>query len=105
MPTAYITAPPDAASDIARTLVDERLAACVNRFECDSVYRWEGDVHEEAEVILLAKTTDERYDELTERVESLHPYDVPCIERFEEADLLNRFGDWRAGAVEPNESE
>jgi periplasmic divalent cation tolerance protein len=100
MPTVYITAPPDSAPDIARTLVEERLAACVNRLSCDSVYRWDGAVHAETEELLLAKTTDERYHDLRERVVEVHPFDVPCIERFDEADELDAFGSWRAAAVE-----
>jgi len=99
MPTVYITAPPDAAGRIATTLVEERLAACVNRFGIDSVYRWEAEVHEEREVALLVKTTDERYDELRARVLELHPHDVPCVERFDEDDVLAAFGDWCAAAT------
>jgi len=100
MPTAYITAPVDAAADLARTLVQDRLAACVNRVDCDSVYRWEGEVHEDDEVILLAKTTEEAYPALEARVAERHPYDVPCIERFDEDDVLDAFGAWREDAVE-----
>ncbi len=96
MPTVYITAPPEAGEDIATTLVGERLAACVNRFPCQSVYRWDGEIHEDDEVILLAKTTEENYETLCNRVESIHPYDVPCIERFDEEDVLPAFGDWIA---------
>ncbi|MDS0276820.1 divalent-cation tolerance protein CutA [Halomicroarcula sp. S1AR25-4] len=99
MPTAFITAPPDTASDLARTLVDDGLAACVNRVDCTSVYRWDGDVHEDDEVILLAKTTDARYAALADRVDELHPYEVPCIERFDETAVTENFGDWRADAV------
>jgi periplasmic divalent cation tolerance protein len=99
MPTVYITAPPDAAPELARTLVEERLAACVNRVDCESTYRWDGEIREDTEVILLAKTTAERYDALIDRVEDLHPYDVPCIERFEEDDVLTAFDDWRTEAV------
>lgn len=95
MPTVYITAPPDAADEIATTLVEERLAACVNSVACDSVYRWDGEIHEDDEVILLAKTTDDRYPELRERVLEVHPHDVPCIERFDESDVLDAFGRWR----------
>jgi periplasmic divalent cation tolerance protein len=102
VPTAYITAPPEAAADIAETLVEERLAACVNRLGCHSAYRWEGEVHEEPEVVLLAKTTTEGYDDLRERVLALHPHDVPCIERFDEDDVLDAFADWRAGVVGDN---
>jgi periplasmic divalent cation tolerance protein len=94
MPTVYITAQPDAAPEVARTLVEERLAACVNTVSCDSVYRWDGEIYDEEETILLAKTTDERYEELRRRVQEIHPYDLPCIERFDETDVLAAFGDW-----------
>jgi len=100
MPTIYITAPEEAAEEIAQTLVEERLAACVNSVACDSVYRWEGDVHNDTEEILLAKTTDERYPDLRDRVVELHPYEVPCIERFDEADIFGPFADWRTRNVD-----
>jgi len=100
MPTVYITAPPDAADDIAATLVEERLAACVNSVACESRYWWEGEVRTDDEIILLAKTTDGRYPDLRERVVEVHPYDVPCVERFDEADELDAFGEWRAGSVD-----
>lgn len=99
MPTAYITVPEDHADRLARTLVEERLAACVNAVECSSVYRWEGDVVEDDEVILLAKTTDERVDHLIKRAEAIHPHEVPCIERFEEVDALDAFERWRADST------
>ncbi|SEO82415.1 divalent cation tolerance protein [Halogranum amylolyticum] len=99
MVTAYVTAPPDEAERIARTLVEERLAACVNRVACESVYRWEGEIHDDEETLLLAKTTDERYDDLKRRVVELHPYDVPCVERFEERDVHEPFATWRDEAV------
>jgi len=99
MVTVYVTAPRAEAEEMARTLVEERLAACVNRFDCQSTYRWEGEIHDDAETLLLAKTTAERSDELVERVETLHPYDVPCIERFEEDSVAASFAEWRAGAV------
>lgn len=100
MVTAYITAPRDTASDLAESLVEQRLAACVNMVECSSVFRWEGDVVSEEEVILLAKTTDERYTELRERVQEEHPYEVPCIERFDEDEVLPAFASWREQAIE-----
>jgi periplasmic divalent cation tolerance protein len=100
MPTVYVTAPPEAADDLAETLVEERLAACVNRLSTTSTYRWDGDVHRDEEVILLVKTTDEAYDDLVARVRDRHPYDVPCIERFDESDVLESFAEWRADSVE-----
>jgi periplasmic divalent cation tolerance protein len=97
--TVYVTVPRDAAAALARRLVDERLAACVNRVDCASVYRWEGAVHEDDEAILLAKTSADRYDALVDRVRELHPHEVPCVERFDEADVLSAFATWRDEAV------
>ncbi len=99
MPTVYITAPPEAADSIAERLVEERLAACVNQLSTTSTYRWEGEIHHDDEVVLLAKTTDDAYDDLVDRVRSIHPYDVPCIERFEERHVLDSFAEWRAENV------
>jgi periplasmic divalent cation tolerance protein len=100
MPTVYVTSPTGRAEEIAETLVEERLAACVNRVPTTSIYRWDGDVHSDDEEILLAKTTDEAYDDLVARVRELHPHDVPCIERFDETDVLESFADWRAESVD-----
>ncbi|MFC5366511.1 divalent-cation tolerance protein CutA [Salinirubrum litoreum] len=99
MPTVFVTAPPESADELARTLVEERLAACVNRLACDSIYRWEDEIHDDEERILLVKTTDEAYDDLVARVRDLHPYDVPCVERFDETDVLPVYADWRDDAV------
>jgi periplasmic divalent cation tolerance protein len=100
MPTVYITAPPSVADELATALVEERLAACVNRLACRSTFRWEGEVTEADEVVLLAKTTAARYGALRDRVVELHPHDVPCIERFDEADVLDSFGEWVEASVD-----
>lgn len=100
MPTVYITAPPDAAEEIARTLVEQRLAACVNFTSCQSIYRWDGAVHDDEEVILLAKTSEDKYESLRDRVLEVHPHDVPCIERFDETDILPEFETWRNEVTE-----
>jgi len=95
VPTILITAPPDAAADLARLLVEERLAACVNRVDCRSTYRWDGEVREETEEILLAKTEPGRVADLVDRVEAEHPHDTPCIERFDEDVLVPAYEQWR----------
>ena len=62
----------------AKSLVEERLAACVNLLPLmESVYRWEGRVEVESERQLIIKTTRERTETLWERVRELHPYEVP----------------------------
>jgi periplasmic divalent cation tolerance protein len=73
---------PDAevADRIARTLVEQKLAACVNRMPAvDSVYRWQGAVERAVEVPLLIKSTRERLPEVQEAIRTLHPYEVPEI--------------------------
>lgn len=73
------TLPADAdASGLARALVEERLAACVNLLPpMESVFRWDGKVDRETERQLLIKTSRDRVDALWERLRELHPYDVP----------------------------
>lgn len=68
----------DEAKFIGRTLVKERLAACVNIFPITSIYHWDG-MQEAEEVVLLAKTTTENVKRIEQRVKELHSYDVPCI--------------------------
>ncbi len=70
----------DEATRIARALVEERLAACANIVSpIVSVYRWEGQVHEDREVLLIIKTTDTRLPALIQRVKALHSYQVPEV--------------------------
>jgi periplasmic divalent cation tolerance protein len=73
------TLPADAdVAEFARTLVDERLAACVNLLPAmQSIYRWEGKVEEETERQLIMKTSRDRLVALWEHVRDAHPYDVP----------------------------
>ena len=69
----------DEARRIGRTLVEERLVACVNILPIKSIYRWEGDIEEEEEVVMFVKTRDELAGQVIERVKELHSYEVPCI--------------------------
>ena len=79
--TVLVTAPDrDVAERLASALVEERLAACANLLPgVTSVFRWEGEVQRAEEVLLILKTTEDRLDALTARVEDLHPYDVPEV--------------------------
>lgn len=68
----------DRAAELARILVDERLAACVNvHAPMTSTYRWNGRVEQDAERQLLIKTTATRLPELEARIRQLHPYELP----------------------------
>jgi periplasmic divalent cation tolerance protein len=94
-----LTTCPDAetAARVAHVLVEERLAACVNRLPgATSTYRWRGEVHDDAEVLLLIKTTRERFDALRERLVELHPYEVPELIALAIADGHAPYLDWIA---------
>lgn len=72
---------------IARALVDERFAACVQVVPgLVSVYRWQGEVRQDDELLLLIKTTRERWPALAARVRELHPYETPELLAFDAAD-------------------
>jgi periplasmic divalent cation tolerance protein len=77
----YITTPDKAeAKKIGRALVESRLAACVNIIDSmNSIYRWEGQIQEDQEVVLIAKTTEKNLPALKDKVESMHAYEIPCI--------------------------
>lgn len=68
------------AREIGKTLVTERLVACVNILgEVESMYEWEGNIQREREVALIAKTTTEQCGVVIERVVELHDYSCPCV--------------------------
>ncbi len=68
------------ARNIGKTLVEERLAACVNLLPgMQSIYRWEGRLEEAHETVLIAKTAGGSVKALIARVKALHSYEVPCI--------------------------
>jgi len=95
---------PDEASAlrIARTLVEERLAACVNVIpKVTSVYRWEGRVQENDEWLLIIKSAASVDEErLKDRVLTLHPYDVPELLLLPVVYGLDKYIDWIARSLE-----
>lgn len=76
-----VTAPDVATAErLGRVLVEDRLAACVNVVPgITSLYRWEGAVHEDAEVLMIVKTTVAGIEAVRRRVRELHPYDTPEV--------------------------
>jgi periplasmic divalent cation tolerance protein len=92
----YCTAPDqEVARRLARMLVQERLAACVNILGAiESVYRWEGVVRNDAEVAFVAKTHRDALDALILRVVELHPYECAAILALPVADGHRAFLEW-----------
>ena len=90
-----IFADADEAERIGRTVVQERLAACINIMApCTSIYRWQGEIEEAVEVPAILKTTAETADALITRIAGLHSYDVPCIAVWPIDKLLVSYADW-----------
>ena len=77
----YMTAKDkEQAVSIGRTLVEERLVACVNVLDnMTSLYWWDGNVQEDNEVVLIAKTSEILLESLIQRVKDLHSYECPCV--------------------------
>lgn len=100
---AFSTCPDLAvAGRIARTLVEEGLAACVNRVPgVASTYRWQGSIHDDAEVLLLIKTTRGRFDALRARLVALHPYTVPELIALDIGDGHAPYLEWLQAQVVP----
>jgi len=76
-----ITAPKEEeAVNIAKTLVEEKLAGCINIIRnVRSIYFWQGKIEDDSEVLMIVKTKADLFDKLSERVKSLHSYTVPEI--------------------------
>jgi periplasmic divalent cation tolerance protein len=77
----FITAPEEEeAANIAHALVEARLAGCVNIVKnIRSIYRWEGKIEDEKEVLMIAKTEKEHFKSLEQKVKELHSYTVPEV--------------------------
>lgn len=78
---AYITAKDmSEAESIGKSLVENRLAACVNAIAgMQSMYMWKGEMEKSNEVVLIAKTTEKLKHRLLEQVKATHSYECPCV--------------------------
>jgi len=82
------------------SLVESRLAACANIIDnMNAIYRWEGKLQDDQEVILIAKTTEIRVPDVIERIKKLHTYDCPCIVSLPLTGGNRSFLDWIVGEV------
>ena len=89
------TAPEDAAPELARRLVEERLAACVNILpKVRSIYRWEGKIEDSSESILFIKTAPRTAGGFEARFRELHPYDCPELLMLDVEEGLEDYFHW-----------
>src|SRR4030095_15609574 len=95
-----VSANAEEAERVGRTMVEERLAACVNILgPCRSIYRWKGKVEQADEGPALFKTTLHHAGALIARIAELHSYDVPAIAVWPIAKLPAAYGDWVEDSV------
>lgn len=98
-----LTTAPDSATaeGLAERLIEERVAACANIVPgVRSIYRWEGALQKEGEVMLFLKTAAARVDDLKDRLVELHPYDVPEVLALPVVAGLPAYMEWVYGEVE-----
>ncbi len=67
------------AVEIIRHLLEKRLIACANIFNIRSLYRWNDELRQDDEVGVILKTTKDKVKDLSNEVERIHPYEVPCV--------------------------
>lgn len=94
------TAPEKDSLEIARSLVEEGLAACVNITGVRSCFRWQGEISYEQEDLLIIKTRTEHMDALISRIRELHSYELPEIIALPVAGGYDKYLEWVAGAGE-----
>jgi periplasmic divalent cation tolerance protein len=99
---ALSTCPDDAsAKSIGSALVTERLATCVNRVPgLQSLYFWDGGLRDDAEILLIIKTTVRRLPALEARLKALHPYELPELVAIPVVGGNERYLDWVRSGVE-----
>jgi len=102
----FMTAPNrEEAGRLAEMLVSKRLAACVQVMpEMESIYRWQGKVERQREVLLIAKTLDLKFAELEREVCALHSYETPEIVAFPLSAGSSSYLEWLSATVNENAS-
>jgi periplasmic divalent cation tolerance protein len=88
------------ARKIGRTLVGERLAACVNIFPITSIFRWKDTIDEANEFAILVKTRSDKVKEIEKRVKEIHSYEVPCVVSFNMSEGSSDYLNWINESVE-----
>ena len=91
-----ITAPRGGGPEIARRLLEDRLAACVNIIPARSLYWWQGSIEDDQEDLLIVKTKRCLLESLEARVREIHPYTVPEIVAVRPVHVLDTYASWAA---------
>jgi periplasmic divalent cation tolerance protein len=91
----FVSIPRDEANKLARGLVENRLAACVNIVpKIESYFWWDNKLNHDEEALLIIKTTQQRFDDLRDWVVNNHPYDLPEVISLPLSDGLSEYIEW-----------
>ena len=82
---------------VSRVLLEQRLAACTNMFPIESMYWWQGQLVEDGEYVVIAKSVDENFEAIVAQVKSVHSYEVPAIIRLPVAGVEGHYLAWLEG--------
>ena len=88
------------ARKIASYLLDNRLIACANIFPANSLYRWENKIEDAKEMVIIAKSIKEKFNEIEKEVKRLHSYKTPGIVMIEISKSNKEYLDWVKDEVE-----
>jgi periplasmic divalent cation tolerance protein len=98
----YVTFPTeDKAQEITRSLLEKNLIACAMMVPGKSMYRWDGAIECDAEVMTIFKTMESCFDDFKRELESLHPYQIPCILKIEFVVPNDAYKAWMVETLEP----
>ena len=84
----------ETARNIAKHMVEKGLVACVNIFQVESIYSWQGEIEQEEEWTLIMKTRDELVKDAISEVVKVHPYEVPCAVSYPMGEGHKEYLEW-----------
>ena len=86
----------------AKKLLSERLIACANILgEATSLYRWRGKLEQNSEVVMILKTRDRLFAQVESRVQTINPYETPCVVKIQTPRATSAFADWIEAETTP----
>ena len=90
----YITNPSkEVAEKVANHLLEKRLVACVNIFPIESMYWWKDKIEKAEEFVIIAKTLEEKYEQVKKEIRKIYHYEIPCIIKIS-ADINKDYLKW-----------
>ncbi len=96
----YITNPTDKeAKETAKYLLKKKLIACANIFPINSLYRWKGKIADRNEIVLIGKTTENKFEIVKNEIEKIHSYKIPCIVKIP-VSSNKKYYDWLKKEIE-----